>query len=422
MPEVSPLAMPSPGLSIPSGSLVTPSGSAGPPGPGTPSANTGNMLISGSDALLYLPSTTIWGTRLRSFNAVGNSTFEVDQINCGTVVTYGSGSINNRTQDRWTTGKAGTMTFTAQQLTGLINIPGTNFALTNNFLRYTLTAQETSLGVSDFWFCNQAIEQPLLREWINDVHSLQVLVRSSVANFIFGVVLRTMSSPSNISLPVTLTTPATPNTWGLLTLPNQPAWSGGANTLSFAPGAVGYYLSLILAAGSNLLSPSTGSWYQGAPTGVQGQGNFAAQAVNSTFDIAFIQHEPGSVCTTPLDLDFITNHDRCLRYFHKTYGYNVKPGTVDSSGAVAITAPSTASTLLLTPMPFRKVMAKLPTVVAYSVATGASGNIRDTNAGVDRAVSSYYAIQDSGWNGLTAASACTASGNIQWHWTADTGW
>ena len=48
--------------------------------------------------------------------------------------------------------------------------------------------------------------------------------------------------------------------------------------------------------------------------------------VNSAFDIAFVQHEPGSVCSTFMDKPFTQNQDECLRYYHKTYDYRAAMG------------------------------------------------------------------------------------------------
>src|SRR4029077_8607673 len=92
-------------------------GPAGPAGPTAVSTDSGNLATLGSDSLLYLPPSavqpTIWSVRLRSFNAVGNPNFEVDQRNAGSVLTNAINSIF--LQDRYQLNKVGTMTVNGGQ-------------------------------------------------------------------------------------------------------------------------------------------------------------------------------------------------------------------------------------------------------------------------------------------------------------------
>src|SRR5262249_52495471 len=121
------------------------------------------------------------------------------------------------------------------------------------------------------------------------------------------------------------------NTWTLISLPAMPVWDPGT-TWATAPGTVGYYLNIVLAAGSGIQVAANNTWQSTAAWAPAGISNFAAQPVNSTFDLAFIQHEPGALCTSPMELDFATNYDRCLRYYQKTYDYGTAIGALTVIG------------------------------------------------------------------------------------------
>lgn len=366
-----------------------------------------------------LPSndSEIWSVRLRSFNAIGNCNFEVDQRSVG--ATLANPATGVLPIDRWAHGKVGTMVVSVgQQAAALpdLCVPSTSFRITRSFYRVTLTTAQASLGVSDTLRLSQSIEGPQWRELSNDVNSLQVLVRSSVANLKFAIAL---SDPSTTTKTlVKLATIPTANTWALLTFPNLPVWASG--NFSASPGVLGYLLSITLAAGANLISPAADTWQNGSFVGVPGMSNFAASAINSTFDIAFVQHEPGAVCSTLMDKPFTQNYDECLRYYQKTYDYGTKPGTVTQNGARAIGI--SASSAPRMPISFSKPLANVPTVLAFSTATGASSNLRDLSNAIDRAVNAYLNVGNSGFSGFGLSSTPSTGYTAEAHYTVDTGW
>jgi hypothetical protein len=143
------------------------------------------------------------------------------------------------------------------------------------------------------------------------------------------------------------------------------------------------------------------------------------QAVNSTFDIAFIQHEPGAQCTTPIDCPFTQNLDDCLRYYEKTYQYGTAPGTVTAAGMRGFLSPTTAAAY--GPASFKKVMAKVPTMTLYNHATGAANSVRD-QGGIDHASAAASGVGDSGFFSLGFTTATTSTQAVYTHYTADTGW
>jgi hypothetical protein len=393
-----------------------PGGATGPAGPSAVSTNAGNLATLGSDSLILVPQSSIWNLRLRSFNAVGNPTFEVDQRNVGnTLAAVAPGTM---VQDRWQINKAGTMVVSVgqQSVAAGINLPGTSFAITRSFFRVTLTTQEASLAAGDYLYIQQSLEGTRWREFQNDVHSLQVLVRSSVSGLMVGAAL--LDPTSAHSLTGLLTIPSA-NTWTLLPLPNLPVWPG-AGTFVNTPGNLGYLLGITLAAGSSYVSPANGSWQNGNFVGAVGQSNFAAQA-NATFDVAFVQHEPGPVCSTPNDCPFTQNLDDCLRYYQKSYDYKTAVGAVVNNGATG--ANITSGSWPLYQVSFPKRMAKVPTLTGYSPHTGAANNVYDGTAAVDRVINLASNLGESGFNGFQTATVYSGgTWTVSAHYTADTGW
>jgi hypothetical protein len=361
----------------------------------------------------------IWSVRLRSFNAIGNPTFEVDQRNVGnTVASVGSGNV--LIQDRWGHWKFSSATFVTSAgqntiATG-VNLPGTSFALTRSFFRVTLTTAQATLAAGDFLRIAQVVEGPIWRELQNDVHSLQVLVRSSVAGLSFGVALNDPTSANSLT---NLLTIPTANTWTLLTLPNLPVWPG-AGTFVNTPGSAGYLLFLTLACGTTYRAPANGTWQSGNFFGAIGQSNFAASPVNSTFDIAFVQHEPGPLCSTPMDCPFTQNYYACLRYFQKTYSYGTVAGTATNPGMRSFMASGTSATAYGAAS-FCNPMAKVPTMTLYNNATGAANSVRD-GGGVDHGSGAAAYLSDAGFGAISFTTATTGTMPVFTHYTAETGW
>jgi hypothetical protein len=348
---------------------------------------------------------------------VGNQTFEVDQRNVGG--TYPNIPNGTLIQDRWAIGKAGTLAVSAGQnsvSTG-INLPGTSFAISRSFLRITLTTAQATLAAGDHLWIQQAVEGIRWRELQSDVHSLQVLVRSSVAGLAFGA---SLSDPTGAHSLTNLLTIPSANTWTLLSLPNLPLWPAGGTFVN-TPGNAGYYLYVCLAAGTTYISPANGSWQNGNFAGAVGQSNFAASPVNSTLDISYLSHEPGSLCSNPpLDCPFTQNYDDCLRYYCKSYDYETGAGTATFVGDVVWWQGTTTS--LRGTIRFPKPMAKIPNVIIYNTSTGAANSIR--LLGTDYAVSSVGDIGKGGFDSMTTATlpAVTAGASAFGQYTADSGW
>jgi len=384
------------------------------------STDSGNIATLGTDSLVLVPQSQIWNVRLRSFNAVGHPTTECDQTVNGSVSTNAV-----RICDRWFYNKAFATGVCPAQRTGSgamgggqVLVPGTSYTIGNTYIRFTLTTAQATLAAGDFLALLATSEGSQFRELQNDVHSLQVLVRSSVAGITFGCSLRDPSATRSLTK---LGTIASANTWTLVTFPNLPAWPSAGN-FSSASGNAGYQFTLTLASGTTNTSPANDTWQTGNFGGATGQANWLAQAVNSTFDIAFVQHEPGPNCTQLIDKPFSQNLDECLRYFDKSYIYSMKPGTVDTSfqGASVILAPASFGPYI--PVFFKKRMAKNPSVSIWSPATGGGNAVRDTSNSIDRAVSAVNYVGETGYSQIAVTGPPATLWGCGWHWTADSGW
>ena len=394
-------------------------GSTGPQGPAGPtvvSTDAGNKAILGSDAKIFVPdpTPTIWSARLRSYNSVMNPNFEVDQINAGITVA----NANARTIDRWGTFKAGTLVASAQQIAANnLVIPGTSFAITSNYYRVTLTTAQASLGASDSLQVRQVIEGPQWRELQSDVHSISLLVRTSVAGLKFGVNLR--DTPTTTNLTKLCTVPSA-NIWTLIQLPNIPVWAAG--NFIYTPGVASYVLTMTLSAGTTATTSANDTWQNSttALVGAVGQDNFVSKPVNSTFDVAFVQHEPGPVCSTLQDKPFSQNLDEALRFYQKTWPYGTAVGANSLLGLKSLIAP-TASTSAFGPISFIKPMAKPPTVTIYSQ-TGVSGSVVDGGSVTHTGAAPGATIGDAGFASISFTTATTGAMQVNCHYTADTGW
>jgi len=364
---------------------------------------------------------TIWSVRLRSFNAIGNPTFEVNQRSPATSIALSTVAV--WPLDRWAVSKgASPMGIgTVQQPDTAAFVPGTNFQITQNRLDLTVQTQQASLGAGDYLVITHNVEGPNLRELLAGVHSLSLLVKCTSTPLKFGVTL--VNGATTYSLSKLCTLSAAINTWQLIPLPNLPVWTPSA-AWNITPGNLGYLLRISLACGTTYTTSANDNWVAGNFIGAVGQDNFAALPVNTVFSVAFVQHEPGPVCSTLIDCPFGVNLDGpmgCQRYFQTTYPYGTKPGTVTNNGCLGLNA--TASAGIAGPISFRRTMAKVPTITGYSPATGAANNVRDVNSAVDRAISGLFtAPGDSGFSGWSLSTQNASATNYTYHYVLDTGW
>src|SRR5438132_14165356 len=241
-----------PGAVVPSGSQASPAGPQGIQGPTAVSTDAGNLAVLGSDNLVSVPTSAITAVRLRSFNAIGNPTFEVDQRSAGVSTATLPASAGGWGIDRWNPFMTSAVTARAsyQQIATNVALPGTNFLVTFKILRWTLTTAQASLGAFDQLAIWHFPEGPVTRELYNDVSSVSILVRSSVANLKFGCLLVDNAFSRTLAKLCTL---GAANTWVLIALPNLPSMVSSGGIFPLTPGSVGYNLVISLSFGASQL-------------------------------------------------------------------------------------------------------------------------------------------------------------------------
>jgi hypothetical protein len=271
----------------------------------------------------------------------------------------------------------------------------------------------------------QTVEGSRLRELINDNHSIGLLVRSSVSPLKFGVALRNIgdggSAPQQTWRSLCkLATISAANVWTVIQLPNLPLFDS-STTWNTAPGTYGYEILITPACGPTYTTPANNTWQQGNLYGAVGQDNFAASPVNSTFDIAFVQHEPGPLCSQFIDLPFGANLRSCQRYFAKSWGYSggATPAADGNWIQLGTLVPSTGAIRSFAPFPVE--MAKVPTVTVYD----ASGGVNSVHVDyVGASPVSAVNVLKTGIHDINLASASTLTTpvSVLGYWSADTGW
>src|SRR5215831_2893290 len=341
-------------------------------------------------------TSAITAVRLRSFNAAGNPTFEVDQRQAFNGI---ANAPNGLTVDRWRIATAGTMKSNVQGFQGNAScfVPGTSYLISQGQLNIAVATTEPSLAAGDLYSSGQLIEGPFWRELAGDVTSISLMVQSNVAGLKFSVALR--SSNAGVSL-VKLCTIPSASTWTLIPLPNLPKPTSGS--FPTTPGGIAYTLDICLACGTTYIAPAADTWQTGNFVGAPGMSNLFATSGGS-FILGFIQHEPGPLCTTLIDKPFSQNLDECVRYFHKTYNYTDKPGAVTSAGVLGPVVLS-AGTKAFGTFRFIKPMARIPTLTVYSWSTGAAGSLTDSNGTVHTGATCAN-ISDSGFSDVNFATA-----------------
>jgi hypothetical protein len=367
---------------------------------------------------------TIWTAR-RAFNAFGNPNFEIDQQINGTVALGNQAAV--KMIDRWTVGSSGTMRISSALTAGLVPVPGSNFQITQSFLRITLTTAEPTLVTNDSIWLTQRFEGIQLRELFGDVTSLQILVRSSVPGL--ALTAQFVDPASAATYLSTLCTIPSANVWTLIPKPNLPAIPSSSSFL-YTPGSIGGTFNIWLAAGPTFVGTVDGSWVQAAPAGsalmAPGQGNFAASPVGATFDIAFVQWEPGALCSGLMDKPFDRNLDECLRYYCKSYSYATKAGTANAPGCVGGSAVQQGANYRGS-IRFPRPMAKIPNISIYSLAAGTLGSftyeVIPYNGNMSTAtiaIGSVLLPGDQGFGGVYPGSSTPGTGQWYAHYTADT--
>jgi len=205
-----------------------------------------------------------------------------------------------------------------------------------------------------------------------------------------------------------------------------------SGTFPITPGTIGYYLGITLAAGTSQTAAANDVWAAASAPGAVGQSNFAASPVNSTFDLAFVQHCPGTN-VDPIDKSWSQNYDECLRFYAKSYPYPTLPGATNQSSFATFQCPTAVSGAAYTiygGTRFPKQMAKQPTCMPYHNVSGASSAVNGWYATSGTIPTTNGALSATGVNatasGITSLNMASGTSTAQIigyaEWTADTAW
>jgi hypothetical protein len=378
-------------------------------------------LVDGTNHTQDLPTAfkpVIWNTRLRSYNALGNPNFEVDQNN--TTTNFITAVQSRQSADRWLRQSSAGLTAVVgtRQIPSspMIMVPGTSYAIARSYFEINVSTAQASLATGDYYAITQWPEGSAARELINDVTSVSLLINSNVANTKISLAIRDSASKVSYVIPVTITG----GVWQLFTFPNIPIFSS-ANSASWpiTAGVLGYQFSVCLGAGSTYTTPVANSWQNGNFLAAPGQ-----NCLNTTGSIllAFLQHEPGPVCTPLIDIPFWKNLRACQRYFCKSASY-ATPLPTSGANYRWVGTHVTGSTSVRANIHWPVDMAKVPTVYIYDYLANANQVYLET---IGNVAISGYSLNDTAGCGAIALSASqtpTYTGAaVLAQYKADTGW
>ena len=306
------MANPSPGLLVPSGSLVSPSGGASIVGPLQVSGDTGNLLTTGSDGYISLPSRTIYGIRQKTYNAIRNPEALVIQRGAGPTASGGYST------DGWLIG-GGLAGVTWSQI--LVDIPADTSG--NNWYphiqyayRITFGTGKPSLAATDAVVAYQYVEGNLSSPLKDNPTSISLLARATIPGT-FAVALR--DGPGAYSY-VTTATIVAANTWIRTPLPNIPTFPAAGSFPSGTAHCHDLLICPVMGVGHVNSAPTLNSWISGNYWGTGTATNFAATS-NNTFDFTIVQHEPNSICTPYVRRSLEQETALCQRYLcYPNYG------------------------------------------------------------------------------------------------------
>ena len=178
--------------------------------------------------------------------------------------------------------------------------------------------------------------------------------------------------------------------------------------------STGIELNLSIGAGPDR-SVTAGSWGTSLAYAATGQTNLFATN-GATFYITGVQLEKGSTATSFDYRPYGTELALCQRYFQKSYNVDVALGTVTNAGMANTRVANTDTFIPSITQRFPVVMRTTATITWYSNSTGASGKVQ--SGGSDVTVSANYDVGASTTGQIQLASAPSAGGQINGHFTA----
>lgn len=196
-----------------------------------------------------------------------------------------------------------------------------------------------------------------------------------------------------------------------------PADTGG--TWLTADGVIGMTRDLILAAGSTFTGGTASTWGATMYFAATAQANILSSTANVArlADVGLRLDPDATGVYGQYEVGETHAVYRSERYWEKSYNDGVAPGTVTTEGNSIGAGGSTAAGNSVIPCNFKLRKCKVPTMTAYSPATGAAGNCRGST-GTDRPVTTDNAGTGSAY--FTNTGTISSSDlKLAAHWTAN---
>lgn len=185
--------------------------------------------------------------------------------------------------------------------------------------------------------------------------------------------------------------------WTRIKIPGIPAFPS-AGTWSYGEGTTGIYIGVVMALGSQWKTTLLNQWQSGFFAGSAANGNMLAVG-NNQLSLTAFKFEGAAAPTFYQCPSFGEEYDSVIRYFFTTFNYQ-------STGAgVPIMGVAVATNNVYFMYTFPRRMCKAPSVVPWSVASPASGNITNISTATATALASLSAAQ----KGIYASAAPTAT-------------
>lgn len=335
-------------------------------------------------------------------NRIINGDMRIDQRNAGA-----SGTAVGYTVDRWGYYASQASKGTWQQNAGSVT-PPTGFT---NYLGFTSSSAYSVLATDQF-FLYQRIEGLNIADlgWGAAgalTVTLSFWVRSSLTGTFGGVIT---NSAGNRTYPFSFTINSA-NTWEYETV----TIAGDTTGTWLTTNGTGINLYFNLGTGTTY-SATAGSWtgtsFISAPTGATS----VVGTNGATFYVTGVQLETGSTATPFERRPFGTELMLCQRYYEKSYGLAITPGTGLGTGFSGMTTSSAATAEASSGITFRVSKRADPNMTIYNAVTGSSGSVYRISDAASVTVSSVNYIGQNQVGNIILASG--SQNTYYYHWVA----
>jgi hypothetical protein len=373
------------------------------------SSASNNIVLDSSGNATFAGTAVPASSFLR--NRIINGDMRIDQRNAGASVTMNTSVLY--TVDRWFSFEDTDGVMTAQQITSAPS----GFS---NAVRCTTTTADASLGATQRVIFGQRIEGFNVADLGWGTASAQTVtlsfwVRSSLTGTFGG----SLSNVAARSYAFTYTISAA-NTWEQKTVTISGDTSGTWNSTS----STGIQVVFGLGVGSTY-SGTAGAWAASDLNSATGAVSVIG-TLNATWDLTGVQLEVGTAATPFERRQYGQEINLCQRYYCKSYGLAVVPGTGSTGGYAALSGLAGGTGNTRTGIRFPVEMRASPTLSYWDLAgnSSKSSSFASNNAQTDNISSASFSLTGIGTAGFVFndAGGAGSAGSGAWasacHWVA----